>query len=715
MKIDDVKSSAQVSDSSNAFTIAATGKAFKILSDGLYSDKITAIIRELSCNAYDSHVAAGKPDMPFEIHLPTPDENWFSVTDFGTGISDDDVNRIYTRYFASTKTNSNDFVGQLGLGSKSPFSYTREFTVRSRFNGFERTYRMYFDDMDTPRVEFLYEKDCAAAGLPSSGLDVSFTVNDSDMPRFRGRAVEVLSWFKVIPKITGPLFNLSIDTVASGINAGGWMMRQQKGYSPLPPIALMGNVAYPIDPGNIENISDRDTSLLSMPVVIQFDIGDLEVSASRESLGYDKKTQASIVAKCQAVTADIHAHYDTIIKDFNTKWEARTFYDKVFGLGGGSNRYRMRDLFDGYKLTWKDGTVIDSTNVSVDLTTVYETESRGYRVHIGSAGKTVLSRVHQDLFKSFEQSCADKNIVVFNDCERGGLNRIKNWAKTVLKDGRFTVYDKPDLIDWDDLRDLLGNPVVELSSSMPSPVKNKIHKAKMMVYEGSDYSRHRWKDVEIDMSHGGYWISSINKEPIGPTGKKVDVTRLINHAIRNDLLPAGTRVYAPKGTMRNKLGGIKGWVNIVDFLAGKVNAEWKQDVVDSMATVMAWKDLMRKSGCTEVQYDQWDLRDKSGLMQRVLDVDMEMSMIYGSAEYRRLSTMREIADIIGVTLSTGKPDMGKLQIAEGIPKRYPMLRILDYRQWRDNFHTVVEYVNMVDSNYVFYALTDPALSPIDGE
>ena len=40
--------------SESKFKIKATGKAFRILSDGLYSDKVRAIIRELSCNAFDS-------------------------------------------------------------------------------------------------------------------------------------------------------------------------------------------------------------------------------------------------------------------------------------------------------------------------------------------------------------------------------------------------------------------------------------------------------------------------------------------------------------------------------------------------------------------------------------------------------------------------------------------------------------------------------------
>jgi hypothetical protein len=63
------------------FTIKASRKAFKILSDSLYSDKIKAIIRELSCNAYDAHVDAKNLDTPFDIHLPSVLEPIFYIRD----------------------------------------------------------------------------------------------------------------------------------------------------------------------------------------------------------------------------------------------------------------------------------------------------------------------------------------------------------------------------------------------------------------------------------------------------------------------------------------------------------------------------------------------------------------------------------------------------------------------------------------------------------
>src|SRR5271156_6461407 len=124
--------------SESSFRIKTTAKAFDILSSGLYTDRVLAVVRELSCNAYDAHVAANNLE-PFEIHVPNSLEPWFHVKDFGTGLSDEDVMNLYSTYFESTKTDSNDFIGALGLGSKSPFSYTKAFEVISRFEHVRRT------------------------------------------------------------------------------------------------------------------------------------------------------------------------------------------------------------------------------------------------------------------------------------------------------------------------------------------------------------------------------------------------------------------------------------------------------------------------------------------------------------------------------------------------------------------------------------------------
>ena len=154
------------------FTIKASAKAFNILSSNLYSDKALAIVRELCCNAYDSHVAAGCADRPIELILPTRLNPQLVIKDFGTGLDHEQMLSIYTKFFESTKTESNDFVGQLGLGSKSPFSMFKSFTVEARKNGVRRTYTAFLNEEGIPTIAQMGEvaEDC------ENGVTVSMHV-----------------------------------------------------------------------------------------------------------------------------------------------------------------------------------------------------------------------------------------------------------------------------------------------------------------------------------------------------------------------------------------------------------------------------------------------------------------------------------------------------------------------------------------------------------
>lgn len=177
----------------NTFSIKASPIAFDILSSKLYSNPTLAVVRELLTNAYDSQLAASNPDKAITVMFPTPLDNEFSIRDFGTGLSKEDVMTLYTTFFGSTKSDSNDFTGGFGLGSKTPFAYTSSFTVTSFFNG-------------TKYVFLATKKDGYPSILPigeeptdePNGLFIRIPVN-RDMPnRFYEEAIDYLS---LIPEI----------------------------------------------------------------------------------------------------------------------------------------------------------------------------------------------------------------------------------------------------------------------------------------------------------------------------------------------------------------------------------------------------------------------------------------------------------------------------------------------------------------------------------
>ncbi|NBR67090.1 MAG: hypothetical protein EBT79_07425, partial [Actinobacteria bacterium] len=89
---------------------------FNILRSTLYSNKVLAVLREYSANAWDEHRAAGIPDRPIKVVIPTALEPTLRIRDYGRGLSEQQVFEVYTQYGSSTKRDSDDVVGCLGIG-----------------------------------------------------------------------------------------------------------------------------------------------------------------------------------------------------------------------------------------------------------------------------------------------------------------------------------------------------------------------------------------------------------------------------------------------------------------------------------------------------------------------------------------------------------------------------------------------------------------------
>ena len=139
------------------FAVGDVAFIVDMFADKVYSHKERAIIRELSCNAHDSHVMAGTTDIPFKVHLPTHLEAWFSIRDYGTGLSDHEIRTIFAGIGISTKRESNEVIGCFGIGSLSPYALTDSFTVKSYMDGVCSTYNCYRDENRKPVVALLTE------------------------------------------------------------------------------------------------------------------------------------------------------------------------------------------------------------------------------------------------------------------------------------------------------------------------------------------------------------------------------------------------------------------------------------------------------------------------------------------------------------------------------------------------------------------------------
>jgi hypothetical protein len=301
------------------FRIRNSAKAFNILSSGLYANKIRAIIRELSCNAVDSHAAAGKKDTPFDVHLPNQLEPWFAIRDYGTGLNHEQVTNIYTTYFESTKTGSNDFIGALGLGSKSPFSYTDNFTVTAIKDGRKGIYTAFINEAGVPSIALMTSEETT----DPSGVEVKFSVNDRwDFDKFKQEAREVYTYFALRPVIAGvanfDFRDVAYDTkdIVPGVHSYKDGRRS---------VAIMGNIAYPIEIPNADQTLGDLRGLLGCGLELHFGIGELDFQASREGLSYIPQTIEAIKSKLTALNAQLAVHLTKEADAIGNLWDRAIF------------------------------------------------------------------------------------------------------------------------------------------------------------------------------------------------------------------------------------------------------------------------------------------------------------------------------------------------------------------------------------------------------
>jgi len=281
----------------NKFNFEMNAKMYDILISKLYSNKPGAVIRELSANAWDSHVEAGKADTPFDLHLPTWLDKSFYIRDYGTGIPHDKFEHIYTNVGASTKEDTNELIGSFGLGSKVSFTMTDTFMVENWYSGRKTTW-ICFKDKGEPQVSMVADE----SSDEPSGLKVSFSFDEGDVPEFTNQVVKQLRFFPVKPKITGGEGSIRFEDMPDGWDTGTYFYRKgDDTYYHRSSYVVMGNVAYDLDSSQFD-YSLRD--VFSRGLIIKVPIGAVDIPPSREHLEMTPRTKAYIVSVVETIKKD---------------------------------------------------------------------------------------------------------------------------------------------------------------------------------------------------------------------------------------------------------------------------------------------------------------------------------------------------------------------------------------------------------------------------
>jgi len=442
---------------SQGFSIEASAKAFFILSDGLYSNKVEAVIRELSTNAYDSHVDAGVRDKPFDVHVPTRLDPTFYVRDYGTSMSHEDCMQLYTTYFRSTRNDSNDAVGCLGLGSKAPFAYSDSFTVEAYLDGTRRAYTAYKDESGCPVFSLMDEDETDEP----NGIKVSLSVESYDIWDFQSEAVEVYKFFNVRPNFVGA----SVDFDDGTISLSGENWEFEKGS--YENFLIMGQISYPIDDDQIKDEIANKFLYSSKGLRIYANIGDVDITPSRESLSYNAATKAKITEIIHEIGLEIATSMEEQISSQESLFQARVKYVALCDQCD-SVSVAMKAL--DTSLSWNDqelfsnmmGNAIETGKIHVSA---YYKSSWRSKIDVTNG----VEKIH---FRSGTK-------FVVNDLKRGGISRTRKYIADTAGDDAMNVYFF-NATEWhsgaDKFYELLGGATEEdvvLTSSLPKREYNR--------------------------------------------------------------------------------------------------------------------------------------------------------------------------------------------------------------------------------------------------
>lgn len=703
----------------HAFTIKASAKAFNILSSNLYSDKPLAIVRELCCNAFDSHVAAGKRDVPIEINLPSRINPTLSIKDFGTGLDHAGIINVYTKFFESTKTESNDFVGQLGLGSKAPFSLFKTFSVEARHDGVKRVYTSYINEDGIPTIAQMGESDTDEP----NGLMVSMSVKPDDFDKFHDAAKRALMYFDPKPVVNGA-DGFATFEVKHGVSGTNWKMRETSYWAKMKgPSVVQGFVVYPINTSIIKEsgLSPSAQVIADLNIDFWMDIGSVDVAPSREALSYDKRTIANCAAQFEIVAKEmvsvIQADFDTaktmaeagmkLHKYENTgEWEMRSLFDKMHKA--------QPFTWNGVEVTYKhklDTLAIHSTNV-------LRAQTQGNKLNFNSRYAPVTVDIERVVpITATTHVLIDDIYRGSNSVARQYLNGTDANSVIILRADKKANHDKAEIAS---ILVMLGNPEAKLMSALPfKPIattyaggRDKESRLKFTGFPRDKsyrarhndvrrvYSRLTWDAVDCDLSEGGFFVP-LQRFEIVQNGRVVEYYDEILSAAKTLGILTDTDLESTYGFSDKEQALVKDddtWVNLFDYLTEQFNA---LNIVDSLVNAQAIQAL--NSEMSEFNkhfgtyWSKYESQVNDGAFKTFI-TETRKIVDAGKMDDAHLIKVTRFMSLLGLSTDLDKRADAKstkmIKAWNDLLDRHEMLKVVDWYAVRDSkAPMLINYIN----------------------
>jgi len=304
----------------------ATSMVFQLFTKNIYSNPIGTVVREITSNCFDSHVEAGinAPVLIKKMVDNQTNTTYISFIDYGVGMSPDRVENIYGVYFESTKRTDNTQIGGFGIGGKTPLAYKRStgrgegeydnsFYLITNFDGMKYFYCI-FEGTESPVISLLHSEPTKE----HNGSEVRIPVLEKDVFTFAKEMVRQLYYFEniIFDGFEDSSFTETLSNEYQILRGKTFLYRGSEYDNHIH--VCLGRVAYPID----YNVLGLNSSDYLLPIALKLEVGEIGVTASRETLDYSEGTIKTLKKKLEETKDEIkkllNKQYENIVtlKDY---------------------------------------------------------------------------------------------------------------------------------------------------------------------------------------------------------------------------------------------------------------------------------------------------------------------------------------------------------------------------------------------------------------
>lgn len=341
-------------DTSNSMRMNLTAQSYSLILENLYKDPLGAVLRELTTNAVEAHQMAGTTDKKVAIQLPTMLDTDLIIRDFGTGLTDDEIEKYLNCLFSSSKGEDNDAMGGFGLGSKSPLALVDSFNLVSVKDGYQYDYMWIKEKGQIPTPIFQGKSKTSR----QNGITITVPLGSStkvplqNLQRYVAASAnrqlfafqnqvmiveDASKDYDDLVDISSKLFtakllvdlpNISIYHDSAIAGNGGYSYGYGRNYTAKSYVQI-GSVIYDYSFADISfsDLAAYFNNLQNFVVAIKVPIGQLELPMSREEVNITDNNKTLVGQAYKRALDDIKQHITTLAFDANT--DAAGYYKQI--------------------------------------------------------------------------------------------------------------------------------------------------------------------------------------------------------------------------------------------------------------------------------------------------------------------------------------------------------------------------------------------------